>query len=412
MRLILTQTLEATPEAVWPLVTEPRHMNRWFKARVRLRSSGDGGGAGAVGAIRRVTFRAGALPLPVDQVISVADPPRRLVYHVFSGPLVRRHRGELTLRPTPTGTLLRWRLDLHAHLVADGLAVRLFLEPLIRDSLARLVELVRHAPSSAWSAPDAAADADSLPELYAAAEAVLAEQDALAAELTAARDPRRWFARLYSFSTESQIERCRAGRFQHPAWVLRLVVRFHHYYVENLRRWRGDVEGEVEPHWRLAFEAAEHPPDPLARVAGGALMGLPESVRAHVDGDLPRALAEVYVEHYAHRYAFNRLRADYLLMAEIFPSIRDRLSRHMPALARLVSRAMPTEVKDGLGAWMYYDVVRHRRRAFERGEQLAALKLLLGPYAAERHVATILPVLAPTGCADGFVSPLAATPER
>ena len=389
--------MAATPERVWPFITEPAQMNRWSLARIRLVAPGDGGRAVAVGAVREVSVSGPGPTVRFKEIIERVEPPSRFVYRVISGLPVRHHRGEITLRPEGDGTILRWDVEFRFRLKVTELLVRAILKPQLRSSLAALAEVVRDAPAA--SVPDATTldDPAELPALYAAAEAVLAEQHELAARLTAAEDAKRWFAQVYAYVTESQIAACRAGRLPHPGWVLRVLPRFHYYYLENLRRWTGEADGPVERHWRLAFEALEGRPDRLARVSGGSTRGLAEAVRAHVDGDLPRALADVYVTHYAGRCTYARFRADYTLMTEIFPGARSRLIRTMPLPLQVVCLGVPVELRERLAAWLHYDLPRHRRRAFERGEQLAALMLLLGPYRAQRHIATVLPALAPAG---------------
>ena len=397
MSILLKQSLPAEPERIWPLITEPKHMNRWLKARVRLLAAGDGSGAGSVGAVRRVSIRMLGLTLHFNQIIELVEPPRRLVYHVIAGQPVRRHRGEITLRQIALGTELAWHIDFSLLVPGQRLAARALLQPILKQSLAALAELARDTSERAASrtpGPTSLDEVHALPELFAAAEGVLAEQHELAARLSAAGDPKRWYAEVYPFVTESQIEACRAGLRTNPAWVLRTIVRFHRYYVENLRRWLGDVDGQVESHWRAAFRTMERETTRLGQLSGAMARGLAEAVRAHVDGDLPRALAEVYVEHYAGRCSYSRFRADYTLMSDIFPGARSKLIRRLPLPIQLVCLGVPVEVRELLAAWVYYDIPRHRRRAFERGEQLAALTLLLGPYRAQQHLSHILPALA------------------
>ncbi len=108
------------------------------------------------------------------------------------------------------------------------------------------------------------------------------------------------------------------------------------------------------------------------QMARGMLLG----VAAHIEEDLPRALAEVYRRHYAGRCDYVRFRADYLLMSNVFQRAAARLIAEMPrgalpAPLRALAPVLPFEVQEQL-LCRYYDVPRKRTLAFERGARLAA----------------------------------------
>jgi hypothetical protein len=117
----------------------------------------------------------------------------------------------------------------------------------------------------------------------------------------------------------------------------------------------------------------------MDRARGGGVQttrGLLFGVAAHIEEDLPRALAEVYRRHYAKRCDYVRFRADYLLMANIFQRAASRLLAEMPRGAvpgylRVLAPLLPLEVEDQI-LRRYYDVPRKRTMAFERGARLAA----------------------------------------
>jgi hypothetical protein len=217
------------------------------------------------------------------------------------------------------------------------------------------------------------------PELWAEAQSVLEAQRVLADRLDREDDPKRWFTRVYQYVTENQLAWAREGNVRHVGWVLRLIPRFHHYYVANLERRRGEAAGIAEAHWQTAFDEMEglgrKKKDPRRMLFIGLLRGM----RAHIEEDLPRALAEVWVDHYADRADFARFRADYLSMGKIF-------IRSSEALMKLVPRSflpwyyrgpmpslIPDDLKDRLRRKNYYDVPRARLLAFERGERLAEM---------------------------------------
>src|SRR5262249_58593492 len=119
----------------------------------------------------------------------------------------------------------------------------------------------------------------------------------------------------------------------------------------RLRRWTGAIPGRAESHWQLAFREMERAragaPGAGVQTARGLLFG----VAAHIEDDLPRALAEVYRRHYAGRCDYVRFRADYLLMSGIFQAASARLLAEMPRDAlpihlRVLGPVLPLEVQD------------------------------------------------------------------
>ncbi len=375
MRLSFEQQLPARPAAVWPFLIEPARMARWSLADVTSIAPGDGGGPGDVGALRRITIRAARTSTSFEEVIEHAEPPSRLVYRVVRGLPLRDHRGEITLARDGDGTLLRWDVDFAFLVPGVEIGARAILDSQLRDSLEALAIEVAGAPEIALQKSDFRDDLGELPALERDAERVREEQRALADRLAAAGDPKVWFTRVYQYVTESQLAYCREGRLTHRAWVMRLIPRFHVYYVDNLRRYLGEIPGRAESHWQVAFRAMDRA-RPERRDAGSlAVEGLLHGVAAHIEDDLPRALAEVHRAFYAGRCEIARFRADYLLMAGVFHLASDRLLAEMPRSfvplhVRALGPLLPLELKDLLLS-RYYDVARERRRAFERGARLA-----------------------------------------
>lgn len=385
--LELRASIAAPPSAVWRHLTDPALHNTWSLARMRLVSLGDADACDTVGAYRLVTVASPAGPARLFEVIEHSAPPvddaaGRLVYRVTRGPqLLRAHRGEIALAPTARGTDLAWRV--HAELVVPGVGAlaRRDLRAQLDRSLRALERVAAAAPAVPLSPPRAFRDADPAP-LLAAIAPILDEQRALADELAASGDPKAWFARVYQYVTEGQLAAIAAGTVTHAEWALRLIPRFHHYYVSNLRAWRRGAHGETETPWALAFSFAESARRrPRAeRVLGALLLG----VRAHIDEDLPRALAEVYLAHFASRCSYARFRADYLLMAPIFRTAADRLLAELPrALVpwsiRAARAALPAELQDALTNRRAYDVPTERLEAFERGHRLARWAARMSP---------------------------------
>ena len=346
MRIVLEQFLPVETEQAWPFISEPEWMNKWSLAPVREVAPGDGGGVDSVGAMREVTLRALGREIHLEEVIERAKPPQSLVYRVVSGVPLRYHRGEITLTPERAGTLLRWQVDFESPVTGVDRLMNYVLEKQLRQSLERLAHVVRHAiPRKRPWARQFEEPAPSR-ELWENAAEILDKQRTLASRLEDAGDPKQWFARVYSFVTEEQIALCRSGEITHPAWVLRIIPRFHDYYAVNLQRWLGLESGVAEAHWRSAFRAMEQASrwydEPLTAIT----YGLAKGVQAHIEEDLPRALADVFVENYAGKCSFARFRADYLLMGNVFRRASKRMlermpSRHFPVFARIMTPWLP-----------------------------------------------------------------------
>jgi hypothetical protein len=218
---------------------------------------------------------------------------------------------------------------------------------------------------------------EDLPQLYEEAERVAAEQRVHADELFLAKDPKRWFARVYQYVTEEQIRCCRQGIVTHVGWTLRVIPVFHRYYYdENYLPWVEGRQKDVGAHWIEAFEAMEgkrgKSDDPRAPL----FLGLKLAIVAHIQEDLPQALAKVYLRHYANRCSYQRYRADYILMADVFHKASARMMNNIPRhyipwYFRLTDLLLPQEAKQLMQDRMFYDIPRERMKTFEQGRWLA-----------------------------------------
>ena len=370
-RLVLTERIDQPPAIAWRYLTEPELMSRWSKARIELIEPGDEGRADAIGALRVVHLQAGSRKLRLEEVVQAAEAPARLVYRVVANPWVSEHRGCIAIGPAPAGgSTIEWTVEFEMSVPGIGFLVGRALERELTASLAELARIAEPiAPATCqrpmYDEPDS--------EHWEKAEEVLEVQRALADRLEREGDPRRWFSRVYQFVTENQLAFARQRKTMHVAWVLRLLPVFHRYYADNLEarlagRW-------CEPPWRLAFDAMEGKIGrrrdlETFRIGYGLLKG----IRAHIEEDLPRALAEVWVEHYRGRCDYARLRADYLLMSGIFDDATDRMTAEMPkSMTPWYAEHLPRELKGEWRRRRFYDVGRARRLAFERGARLAGL---------------------------------------
>lgn len=359
----LEARLPGIPPAVWPFLTEPALLNRWSTAPVQGLETGDGGGFGTVGALRHVRLPS---PLPtLTEAIQHADPPVRFVYRAVGSRAVRYHRGVLRLSPDGGGTRLRWEIGMALAVPGATALVRRMLEPRLEESIQRLSSVVGDAPHVTVPHQSFADDPD--PAAADTARDTAEALRVLAEEMEARGDTRHWFSRVYQYVTEAMVEACARGNVAHRTWALRLVPRFHQLY-------RRSVDGSPEPHWREAFQAIDAAGSSGPLAFWGALVA---GARAHIEGDLPRALAATYTDHYRHRCDYERFRADFLLLAAPLQDAWQRLasqvpSRWFPPHLRLLDHLLPAEAVEHLTAKRFYDPLTARRHAFEQGRVLAA----------------------------------------
>jgi uncharacterized protein YndB with AHSA1/START domain len=384
---VLERALACSAEHAFALLTEPQRMNRWSSARIEARAPGDGQHAAGVGALRRVY-----LPAPMrgvlDEVVEQSEPPTRFVYRVIGGAPVRDHRGDITIEAVPGGSRLRWEVRAQPLVPGSGALMRRMLRTGLEQSLDALVRVAGEAAAGAAEvedlppkrAPWRAADLEALEQR---ALACRDEQRALADELAGSGDGKYWFTRVYQHVTDLQIDSCRAGAYQHPGWVLALVERFHVLYLHNLERDLGRRDGWVENHWKEAFDHMRRDVRAAQRRSGQRRFEqmarcVFRGMKAHIEDDLPRALAQVYAARYAERCDYPRFRSDYLTMGPIFRDAGDRLlaeldPREVPLQSRVLGAVLPAEAKDRLMARRMYDIPRQRSKAFERGGRIAAM---------------------------------------
>lgn len=382
MKLRLTQGLHAPAALMWPYITSPALMNTWSEARIELVHPGDGGGPDGVGTQRRVLIKAAGRSTALKEVIVASTPPHRLVYQVYDTEPITSHHGEIALVPTEDGAAcdLTWEVEATYRWPAMEFVARRLLEGQLAASLKALAKISADlpdapeeaspkSPKSGYQRPDPA----TMTTLWDDARQILAAQEALADTLADANDQKQWFARVYAFVTMLQLEACEGDQVTHVDWVLRLIPLFHTYYFENLQRWRGELPGLTEGHWADAFATMErkrgrHRNNPAAAI----YVGLFKGIRAHIEEDLPRALAQLYTAHYADQCDYSRFRADYLRMGGIFAGASARLLPSLPDTPWIMRVG-----NDGVfGAWKqkrmdrFYHVARARAQAFERGMRL------------------------------------------
>lgn len=370
--LTLQRALPCTTDEAWRLMTDPDQMNRWSSAKIAGKDPGVDDRFDRAGALRMVITPAPIRSVLREVVVS-ASQPQSFDYRVHAGPVtVRHHRGRITFTGTEAGCVVTWTV--HLEFVMPGLGV--LVERGLRSELGKSLDLLA---AEAADPPEPAPNSDSgrdrggmvdLDQLRMQARETLAEQQATAAELSAADDPKQWFARVYAIVTEEMITLVDSGRLQYPDWALRLIPDFHIHYTRNLQGYmRGE---EIEGPWQKAWSRCEQtdPRRPIVPIISGMLAG----VRAHIESDLPRSLSQVYLAHYRSTHHYKDFRSDYLAMAEVFGLASDRLLEHMPRSYKPLwvrtSIRLPAEMRTALLNKRTFDIPKHRLVAFGRGFEL------------------------------------------
>jgi hypothetical protein len=182
-----------------------------------------------------------------------------------------------------------------------------------------------------------------------------------------AGDGKYWFAKVYHNVTTYELRMIDEGRYTYPIMKMQEVVAFHETYHANMDAWLHGRLGEVEPNWRLAFQAAEQ--------AGGRWHPLPTlevmdallpSMQAHIRFDLPRAIASVYEHFYAESgIPFDAFKPDFDRMQPVFD---DASAALRPEIAERTFFGDPGQygfVQDH-GFKFIFDVPRERLHAWEK----------------------------------------------
>jgi uncharacterized protein YndB with AHSA1/START domain len=145
-------TVAASPDALWPLVSDPARLPEWFTFAERVEVL-DGEG---VGQRRRQHGHWGSKPSEVDQRITAWDPPRRLAWcheaERLAGKPAPRFAAstdfEIVLEPAGDGaTTVSLRSTQEPAGALRGAVIRLFgrrdVAQHLRRSLAKLAELAQ-----------------------------------------------------------------------------------------------------------------------------------------------------------------------------------------------------------------------------------------------------------------------------
>ena len=206
---------------------------------------------------------------------------------------------------------------------------------------------------------------ESFGRLHEQVSHIAEEQASLAESLRG--DGKYWFAGVYHHVTRFEMQMIDDGRYTYPIMKLQEVVAFDRTFEVNMDRWLHGRFDEVEPNWRLAFREAELAPERWHALPSLEILGamLP-SMKAHIELDLPRAIAAVYERFYqANGIPFDAFKPDFDRMQPVFddasaallPEIADATFPGDPGQYALIQR---------VGFPFIYDVSQARQDAWER----------------------------------------------
>ena len=378
MDLHFRRLLSCKPDVAYALVSDPASMNLWSTAKVVSVSPGDSGHVAGVGALRDVHvpgfFGLSATASTLHEVILVAEPSARFSYKVIGGAPIKAHRGDIVLTPRDGGTELDWRVHIEFAIpFGDAFAARTVV-PELEKSIDAMVKVASKA--NAVSPPtkrSLTVSEDELARLFDNAERV--HQALLTLHRETPDHPANWFTCIYAYVTEELLTLARGDQLTHPAWCLDLIDQFYELYMRSMN---ASLRGEApEAHWGAAYRAMAGAKDRFPRDMERVGYIVAKGIQAHVEEDLPRALASVYVNRYAGRCDYTRFRGDWWTMLPVISRAGERFrDDHAPRSGwpkryRFLERVLPQAMQDAYVEKNHYALTKHRRKAFERGERIA-----------------------------------------
>lgn len=210
-------------------------------------------------------------------------------------------------------------------------------------------------------------------------------------------DYRYWFARVYQFVSEYELEFAKNTNFYYPSYVMRSVIYFEKIFEDNFNAY--DMGGKVEDHWKQAFKAAskefektkmfEHmmlrpslnPHDDgsgaalnyLLQSVMGSVISLVQSMKAHIRFDLPRAETWVYNTYYKHMpgVKLEDFRDDFMAMSGVFDNAAAKMNDHMAGKLGVPVHKMPSLLQDtSMRNFFDADMAAERADTWRRAELL------------------------------------------
>ncbi len=136
--LVLQHSFAAPPEAIWPHISRAELLSGWSGVRIRGLTPGPQGGFEEAGATREVLIPSPVGAVRAEELIVVAEPPNRFVYHVYRGGGLAYHLGEITLTEEEVGTRLDWTVRMTPRIPLTGWLLLAVLRPQFDRGLATL----------------------------------------------------------------------------------------------------------------------------------------------------------------------------------------------------------------------------------------------------------------------------------
>ncbi len=141
--------LAASPELVWPWLSDPQKLSQWWNGTVTLEASGPHGHPDEPGAVRRFQATIDGHAINGQQTITEADSPTLLRYQSPENGVMEREQGVMTLTQNGTGSELGWQISFWPEHLGSGEVVVSRGQSWMKQSLQRLaVELGGSAASS------------------------------------------------------------------------------------------------------------------------------------------------------------------------------------------------------------------------------------------------------------------------
>lgn len=189
------------------------------------------------------------------------------------------------------------------------------------------------------------------------------------------KDHKFWFAKVYQFVTEGEIDFVEKKTFYYPSYVLLSVIYFEKIYRDNLNKGTAGAEA----HWKEAFSRADGDNDDWVSFFYEAVFNLVDSMIAHIRFDLPRAEAWIYNSHYKKMPGvnFSDFKPDFMSMGPIFDNAGIRMNKvindNNSLFRGLIASWMPSMLQDwGMTYFLEADMGAERADTWKRAEMLVA----------------------------------------
>ena len=215
-------------------------------------------------------------------------------------------------------------------------------------------------------------------------------------------DYRYWFAKVYGFVTENEINFAESKAYYYPSYVLASVLYFEKIYEDNFNAFNEGAK--VEDHWKTAFEEAakqkkltdesfkimQDPKNSAHNGAGpliinaqtqsvlGAAKSLVSSMQAHIRYDLPRAEAWVFNTYYSQfpSAKLKDFQPDFMSMSGVFDNAARSMNEDMASKLGLPVDLVPQLMQDTVMRNLFdADMATERADTWHRAEELVDNKL-------------------------------------